>query len=208
MTLEEQLAALVTAVNEGRAATDAKLSTLQTAVDSWKPVVTDLQAQVEALQIRVDRFAPYFEGSSSSTPTATPGVDPDTERGGRSSSRRDDDDILDKPSGPYGHRQQPNTGGDVLGVQLRALPLVTGANLPPQTVLALPDPYEHREHHAHAHNWALPKLDFPAFDGENPQFWNSRCEKYFAVYGLQPDLWVRVAYARLCGQRCSLAASP
>ena len=88
MTLEEQLAALVTAVNEGRAATDAKLSTLQTAVDNWKPVVMDLQAQVEALQIRVDRFAPYFEGSSSSTPTATPGADPDIERGGRASPRR------------------------------------------------------------------------------------------------------------------------
>jgi hypothetical protein len=28
---------------------------------------------------------------------------------------------------------------------------------------------------------------------EAPQFWKTKCEKYFAVYGLQAELWVRVA---------------
>ena len=49
------------------------------------------------------------------------------------------------------------------------------------------------------HNWALPKLDFPSFDGDNPQFWQSRCEKYFDVYGVQPELWVRVATLHFTG---------
>lgn len=42
-------------------------------------------------------------------------------------------------------------------------------------------------------SWSLPKLHFPVFDGENPQFWKTRCEKYFDVYGVQPEFWVRVA---------------
>lgn len=46
---------------------------------------------------------------------------------------------------------------------------------------------------------ALPKLDFPPFDGENPQFWKTKCEKYFDVYGVQTDLWVRVATLHFTG---------
>jgi hypothetical protein len=42
-------------------------------------------------------------------------------------------------------------------------------------------------------------LDFPSFDGDNPQFWRTKCEKYFVVYGLQPDLWVRVATLHFTG---------
>uniref|UniRef100_A0A453EKP7 Retrotransposon gag domain-containing protein n=1 Tax=Aegilops tauschii subsp. strangulata TaxID=200361 RepID=A0A453EKP7_AEGTS len=42
-------------------------------------------------------------------------------------------------------------------------------------------------------------MDFPSFDGDNPQFWRSRCDKYFDVYGVQPDLWVRVATLHFTG---------
>jgi hypothetical protein len=46
----------------------------------------------------------------------------------------------------------------------------------------------------HCRNWI-----FPSFNGDNPQFWRTKCEKYFAVYGLQPDLWVRVATLHFTG---------
>lgn len=36
-------------------------------------------------------------------------------------------------------------------------------------------------------------MDFPAFDGENPLYWRTRCEKYFDVFGIQPEMWVRIA---------------
>uniref|UniRef100_A0A453HQ76 Retrotransposon gag domain-containing protein n=1 Tax=Aegilops tauschii subsp. strangulata TaxID=200361 RepID=A0A453HQ76_AEGTS len=42
-------------------------------------------------------------------------------------------------------------------------------------------------------------MDFPSFDGENPQFWKTRCEKYFDVYGVAPELWVRVATLNFTG---------
>jgi hypothetical protein len=39
----------------------------------------------------------------------------------------------------------------------------------------------------------LPKIDSPKFDGENPKLWQSRCEIYFEMYSVEPQIWVRVA---------------
>ena len=63
----------------------------------------------------------------------------------------------------------------------------------------LPIPHQIDPPMTHFPNWSLPNLDFPAFDGENPQFWRTRCEKYFDVYGVQPDLWVRIATLHFTG---------
>jgi hypothetical protein len=38
----------------------------------------------------------------------------------------------------------------------------------------------------------LPKIQFPVFSGEDPQFWRTRCENYFDMYGVESPLWVRV----------------
>jgi hypothetical protein len=38
----------------------------------------------------------------------------------------------------------------------------------------------------------LPKINFPVFNGDNPQLWHSRCQNYFDMYGVEPSLWVRV----------------
>jgi hypothetical protein len=35
----------------------------------------------------------------------------------------------------------------------------------------------------------LPKLQFPVFNGDEPQLWRSRCENYFDMYG----------WSRICG---------
>jgi hypothetical protein len=78
-------------------------------------------------------------------------------------------------------------------------PPVTGANLLPRSELIQHEQFESRDYRPSHHNWALPKLDFPQFDGENPQFWKTKCEKYFAVYTLQPELWVRVATLHFTG---------
>lgn len=123
MTMEEQIAALTAVVKEGQAASAAKFDALQASFDNWKPVVTDLQDQVETLRNRIDRFAPYFEGSTSSPPAA------DLNTGGRAASH-----IFgvrsDNTSGPEGHRQQLTTGGNILGVTPGVVPPVTGATAP------------------------------------------------------------------------------
>jgi hypothetical protein len=72
MTLEEQIAALAVSVNKDRTATESKFVALQASLENWKPMAADLKGQVEALQIRINRYAPYFEGSSASTSTVEP----------------------------------------------------------------------------------------------------------------------------------------
>lgn len=52
-------------------------------------------------------------------------------------------------------------------------------------------------------NSRLPKLDFPQFDGSDPQNWWMRCEHYFGVYGTHPRLWVRVATIYFIGRVAS-----
>jgi hypothetical protein len=39
----------------------------------------------------------------------------------------------------------------------------------------------------------LPKLPFPVFDGDNPRLWIYRCESYFDMYEVEPEVWVEVA---------------
>lgn len=41
--------------------------------------------------------------------------------------------------------------------------------------------------------YKLPKVDFPKFDGEHPQVWRDRCEKYFAMFSVPPHLWAPLA---------------
>lgn len=41
--------------------------------------------------------------------------------------------------------------------------------------------------------YKLAKVDFPKFDGEHPQVWRDRCEKYFAMFNVPPNLWAPLA---------------
>lgn len=45
----------------------------------------------------------------------------------------------------------------------------------------------------------MPKLDFPRFKGENPRLWQSRSEKYFAMYVVSESLWLSVVEMHLDG---------
>jgi hypothetical protein len=39
----------------------------------------------------------------------------------------------------------------------------------------------------------LPKMNFPKFENGNPKLWQSHCEIYFDMYGVDPEVWVCVA---------------
>jgi hypothetical protein len=39
----------------------------------------------------------------------------------------------------------------------------------------------------------LPKINFPRFEGDNPKLWQSRCESYFEMYGVDSVVYVKVA---------------
>ena len=55
--MEEQNAALAKAVNDGRAANDARLDAIQQSLEMWRPAVTNLQQQLDELRTQVGRIA-------------------------------------------------------------------------------------------------------------------------------------------------------
>lgn len=53
------------------------------------------------------------------------------------------------------------------------------------------------------YNYRVPKLDFPKFDGSNPQDWRMKCEHYFDVNNTFPGLWVRISIIYFMGRAAS-----
>jgi hypothetical protein len=45
----------------------------------------------------------------------------------------------------------------------------------------------------------LPKIQFPSFNGKDPQLWKSHCDSYFEMYTMEYILWVKVASMHLEG---------
>jgi hypothetical protein len=45
----------------------------------------------------------------------------------------------------------------------------------------------------------LPKVPFPVFDGDNPKLWQTRCENYFAMYSVDPRVWICVSTMHFTG---------
>lgn len=198
--MEEQIAALVKSVNEGRPANDARLEAIQTSLELWRPAVTNLQHQLDELRTQVGRIALHpaladpvgQEGDPAADPMARSPAAPMTPGGTH--------------HGPEGHGNIIDSGGSAHGVVTTlAPPPVKGASLMPSLEIPAPASIDlTREHgqyspHSPHHNWSLPRLEFPPFDGDNPQFWKARCEKYFDVYGIQKEMWVRVASLHFSG---------
>jgi hypothetical protein len=46
----------------------------------------------------------------------------------------------------------------------------------------------------------LPKLDFPQFDGSQPQLWKIGCENYLDVYETGYPMWVKVSSMHFHGR--------
>lgn len=58
-------------------------------------------------------------------------------------------------------------------------------------------PEEQRSHHGFTPR--LPKSEFPKFSGDNPRWWKSACEKYFAMYNIQIQYWSDFATLHFVG---------
>lgn len=53
--------------------------------------------------------------------------------------------------------------------------------------------YERERDHSHEGRGATPKMDFPKFDGENPNVWQLDYETYFEIYHVKDSLRTRYA---------------
>jgi hypothetical protein len=104
------------------------------------------------------------------------------------------------PAGPMGHRVDSHPRDQGYGSVMTYLPdPVKGTHSIPHPSDALKysgslfDSHQHRAPCSEFQSrlfGKLPKLDFPAFDGENPKLWISRCETYFDMYQVDPEVWV------------------
>jgi hypothetical protein len=74
---------------------------------------------------------------------------------------------------------------------------VKGANLIPSTVSP-----NFTAQQFFALNQAIPRQEFPKFDGMNPKLWKKRVESYFDVYAVPEHLWVKIG---LMNFTCSVA---
>jgi hypothetical protein len=56
-----------------------------------------------------------------------------------------------------------------------------------------------RSQHHHHNQCRPPKTDFPKFDGDNPKWWKTVCEKYFALYDVDHETWASFASMHFIG---------
>ncbi|PAN08131.1 hypothetical protein PAHAL_1G390000 [Panicum hallii] len=92
---------------------------------------------------------------------------------------------------PSGHRvatTHRDAGGGILGSHPPHS--VTGMSTEPN-----PSSSQFRDGMSTAPGHAphLPKLEFLKFDGDNPPLWRDRCDMYFEVFSVSPDLKTRFA---------------
>jgi hypothetical protein len=103
--------------------------------------------------------------------------------------------------GPTGHRFDSNIRENGFGSIMAYTQLpVKGMIVDPQ----FPSTFDSRQFSSHRSqsfggtavintNGRWPKPPFPEFDGDNPKLWQSRCENYFDMSGVDKTNWVRIA---------------
>jgi hypothetical protein len=137
-------------------------------------MVAELQSDIKDLKSRMVAL----ETLSTTAPKVPP-----REEEGRAKGHREDNDFQGGDAGGFPH-----------------LTVGKGEYKPLKT-----DPFQDIHESSHARgiftvsqhhepkDFKLPKLDFPKFDGEHPQVWREKCEKYFSMYNIPVHVWVPFA---------------
>ncbi|WVZ96162.1 hypothetical protein U9M48_041833 [Paspalum notatum var. saurae] len=164
--------------------------------DNWCPRI---KATIDDIKLEMHKLARAWEYPAPERPAAGRGILPLPE----SAMER-----LPAPNyyadGPNGHRLPPHNRDDGFG-SVFTIPHhpVKGAYSPPLPPPTPPPGLGHARWGSHpfgaGSTGKLPKLQFPSFDGDNPKLWMFRCEDYFDLYQVEPQLWVRVATMHFTG---------
>lgn len=192
--------------------TDERLSNLEGAAkvfDEWRPRI---EASVDDVKLEVGKLARHWDRSVRDKAPRDTGLLPHPKL---ASERPPAPDA--HADGPVGHRVERHHRDDGFGsVFVQTHVPIKGASFssdnssphgtfhPFQSTGCPPPPPplpNHRSQHFHdpPYSGRLPKLQFPEFEGENPKLWLSRCEDYFDMYNIPPDLRVRVVVSQIKG---------
>uniref|UniRef100_A0A0A8ZUC4 Uncharacterized protein n=1 Tax=Arundo donax TaxID=35708 RepID=A0A0A8ZUC4_ARUDO len=53
----------------------------------------------------------------------------------------------------------------------------------------------------------MPRIEFPKFDGDNPRWWNEKCEKYFDMYSVPSHSWANFTTMHFTGTAAFMVAN-
>jgi hypothetical protein len=172
-------------VAEGEQKTEACLVSLEMAQSETEAAQVDLQRQFGELKLEINRLKPGILGGHESASSTL---------------------HLHHADGLDGHRVEHQPWDRDYGTNFAHTHILTnGMNhtASPHLDVDRASNFPHSNRTTpdlmHASQGRLPKIQFPMFTGEDPQLWRSGCENYFDMYGVEQQLWVRVASMHLEG---------
>lgn len=167
------------------------LEAMKSDVDLWRP---DLEKRIDDIALEVTRVNKFFERDHRSASATKPGI-----FGAYESASTRPTAGLNHADGPYGHRYEHDPREHEprhAFAKARSPVKGTFTGLPSRTAGFMPEqfyPHEYPQDLGRSAYGRLPKLDFPHFDGNQPQLWKSRCEKYFCMYETEHCMWIKVS---------------
>jgi predicted aspartyl protease len=193
-------------LNRAQGETQAAVVKLDREVSSWRPqveaAVQELREEVGDLRQQLDLVGKMKQASPATSSPRVPLTDeerkapllPTPPTSSQAAAAEGGNKLASGRLQAHEHR------GRVLGMNATLGPTpVKGAYESPSTSLKNFDQFElgggefDGDQFGRQYNHRVPKLDFPKFDGTDPEDWKMRCEHYFDVNNTFPGLWVRIA---------------
>jgi hypothetical protein len=159
-------------------------------LDSFTAWKLEVGSSFSSVKLELVKLNSFFDWDAKAASAAQPGVLANGSATARPPARSTAD-------GPVGHRVESShrdRGVGRINTQIRDP--IMGTIFPPPPPLDCP----FRDQSALACSsdsrlnlGKLPKMNFPIFDPDHPKLWQSCCETYFYMYGVDQSVWVRVA---------------
>lgn len=172
----------------------------QAQFEGWRP---EVEKRLDNIALELHRANKFMERGSMATDLSKPGIIPSstsafgrTQIGNHFADGPDGNRFADNHRDRGFGRDSPQPHGPVKGKlpELQPHDLDTSEDVVRDT-----EGMGAREEHQGG--WGnLPRLNFPSFDGDNPQLWKSLCENYFDMYEVPSARWVRVATMHFSGR--------
>jgi hypothetical protein len=183
--------------------TEARLISLemdQAQIESWHPAV---EKRLDNISLELSRVNKFMERESFINDFAKPGILPNAKTmGERLPPRCPNIDGLD---GHHFDNCNQDRGFGPVFTQPRGLVKGTLYDSHPAPFNDDLDPWRGNEwdgghEGGRSGQGNLPRVNFPQFNGDNPQLWKTRCENYFDMYDVDPSKCIRVAYMHFEGR--------
>lgn len=183
--------------------TEARLISLemdQAQIESWRPAV---EKRLDNISLELSRANKFMERESFVNDFAKPGILPNAKTMGERLPPRCPN--VDGPDGHHFDNSNRDRGfgrvftqphGPVKGTLYDSHPAPFNDDLDPWRG----NEWDGGHEGGRSGQGNLPRVNFPQFNGDNPQLWKTCSENYFDMYDVDPSKWIRVAYMHFEGR--------